>query len=158
MEIDLSLLHNKTEDSIDISGEYILPSSYYENSDIIKVLPVTIKGEIIEKTNEEGELDDYLDGMIEGSMILSDSISLEEVNYPFSIHFADFLEKNTYLNENILDIFEFLWENILLEVPLHYSVVEDLKKFQGDGWKLIHEDEIESNQPFRDLLKDVEKE
>ena len=96
--------------------------------------------------------------MIEGSMILQDSISLEEVNYPFSIHFADFLEKNTYLNENILDIFEFLWENILLEVPLHYSVVEDLKKFQGDGWKLIHEDEIESNQPFRDLLKDVEKE
>ena len=63
-----------------------------------------------------------------------------------------------YLKQNILDIFEFLWENILLEVPLHYTKVKDLHKFRGDGWKLIHEDEIKNDNPFHDLLKDIEKE
>jgi len=56
-------------------------------------------------------------------------------------------------------IFQFLWENIFLEVPLQFTKVEDLSKFHGDGWKLISEDELRNaNNPFNDLLKDIEKE
>lgn len=158
MKIDLCLLHSNSQEFVDISGEYIIPFSYYEKSDVIKINPVNVLGKIYKKENEKGVFSDYLEGSIEGSMIIPDSISLEEVNYYFSFDFDDFLEKNTYFDENTLDIFEFLWENILLEVPLYYSEVDDSKEFHGDGWKLIHEDEVEVNNPFRDLLKDVEKE
>ena len=92
-------------------------------------------------------------------MILLDSISLEEVEYPFQVEYDDILEENCKKYENLLDIFTFLWENIVLEVPLRFTKVEDLSKFHGDGWKLMSEDEhrYQSN-PFSELLKDYDKE
>ena len=88
-------------------------------------------------------------------MIINDSISLEEINYPYSIEYDDYLEDNCKKNENILDIFQFLWENIVLEVPLQFTKVSDLSKYHGDGWKLISEDDLEKrNNPFNDLLKE----
>ncbi len=158
MKIDLSALQNQSKDYIDISGEYQLDSSYYEKSEIIDLKPVIVRGKIIQKENEFNSLDEYMECHIQGSMIILDSISLEEIEYPFEIEYDDFIEKNTYFSENILDIFEFLWENILLEVPLHYTKVEDLHNFHGDGWKLIQENEVRKNNPFSDLLKDFEKE
>ena len=92
-------------------------------------------------------------------MILPDSISLEEVEYPFEISYDDYLPENCIKNEIILDIFAFLWENTVLEVPLQFTKVSDLSKFQGDGWRLIREEDRElENNPFRDLLKDFEEE
>ena len=92
-------------------------------------------------------------------MTISDSISLEEVSYPFEAEYDDFLPENDRKNENTLDIFEFLWENTVLEVPLQFTKVRDLSKFHGDGWRLIREEEHEKeNNPFRDLLKDFEEE
>lgn len=158
MNLDLSPLHTQYLDSIEIDDCYHIDHSYYQNSDIIRLSPIKVKGTITERENENGLFEDYMECVIQGKMILLDSISLDEIEYPFSIDFSDFLEKNNYLHENILDIFEFLWENILLEVPLYYSEVEDYNQFHGDGWRLIHENEINSYNPFRDLLKDVEKE
>ena len=90
---------------------------------------------------------------IEGNMVIEDSISLEPVEYPFSIKYDDIIEENCKKNENTLDIFSFLWENIVLEVPLQFTKVKDFSKFQGDGWKLVSENELtESNNPFRELL------
>ena len=55
--------------------------------------------------------------------------------------------------------FQFLCENIVLEIPLQFTKVKDLSKFHGDGWKLIREDELtNSNNPFSDLLKDFKEE
>ena len=45
----------------------------------------------------------------------------------------EFLENN----QNSIDILEILWQNIVLEIPLKYTEVEDLSKYQGDGWKVI---------------------
>ena len=157
MKIDLTKLHNNIEDSINISGKYEIDSSYYQSSDIIKLSSIDVVGEIIEKESDFGT-NDYITCKISGNMILLDSVSMEEVSYPFSIEYDDFIEENCLLDENILDIFEFLWENILLEVPLHYTKVKDIHEFHGDGWKLIREDEVRNNNPFYDLLKDVEKE
>ena len=50
-----------------------------------------------------------------------------------------------------LDIFEIVWENIVLEVPLR--VVKEDASFisEGNGWSLIDEDELKSNSPFSEL-------
>lgn len=159
MEIDLSLLQSGTVPYIDISGEYNIDSSYYENSDVIGLDKINVKGKITRKENDDFELDNYIECSISGDMIINDSISLEKVNYPFSIDYDDFIEENCIKNKNILDIFLFIWENIVLEVPLQFTKVEDLSKFHGDGWKLISEDELKfNNSPFSNLLKDFEEE
>ena len=159
MEIDLGALHRGEISSFDISGEYILPEEFYQNTDIIRLSPLKVEGNIIQKENEDFELEDYAICNIKGEMILPDSISLEEVCYPFDISYDDFLSENCIKNENILDIFTFLWENTVLEVPLQFTKVSDLSKFQGDGWRLIREEDRElENNPFCDLLKDFEEE
>ncbi len=159
MEINLALLHSNTIDEIDITNSYTLDSMYYKNTDIIHLNPINVKGKIYRKENEVGDLVDFIECSINGVMILSDSISLEEVNFPFEIEYNDEIEENCKKNENTLDIFCFLWENIVLEVPLQFTKVEDLSKFHGDGWKLISEDELKNNNnPFSDLLNDFEKE
>ena len=92
-------------------------------------------------------------------MIIGDSVTLEDVSYPFTITYDDFLPENSLKSENILDIFEFLWENIVLEVPLQFTKVRDLSKFHGDGWKLIsEEDRNHEANPFSELLKEFDKE
>ena len=96
---------------------------------------------------------------ISGEMIILDSISLEDVVYPFTIEYDDYIFENSLKNENTLDILGFLWENIVLEVPLQFTKVSDLSKFHGDGWKLISEEELKLDKnPFNELLKDFEKE
>ena len=102
---------------------------------------------------------DYVKCTIEGVMILRDSISLEPVEYPFKIDFDDFLEENCKNNQNSLDIFTFLWENIVLELPLQFTKVDDYSKYSGDGWKLVSEEELQNkNNPFKELLNDFDKE
>ena len=53
-----------------------------------------------------------------------------------------------------------MWENIVLEIPIRYSEVTNYEKYRGDGWKVISEDEVKetTNNPFKDLLKEIEKE
>ena len=159
MNIDLNSLHQSQVDRIDITGTYEIPSTYYESSEIKGLSPLTVEGFITRRENDDLELEDYIECTITGEMIIEDSISLEEVPYPFSIEYDDFLLENNEKNENILDIFAFLWENTVLEVPLQFTKVRDLSKFQGDGWKVIHEEDLQKeNNPFNDLLKDFEEE
>ena len=47
---------------------------------------------------------------------------------------------------------DILWQNIILEIPLKFTNVEDYSKFQGEGWKLVSEDELKvENNPFNEL-------
>lgn len=159
MEIDLSLLHSNTVDEIDISNTYEIAAKYYENSDILNLANVKVKGKVYLDEGDNRELTDYVDCQIDGEMVIQDSISLEEISYPFSIKYDDILEESCKKCENILDIFQFLWENIVLEVPLQFTKVKDLSKFHGDGWKLVSEEELtKGDNPFSDLLKDFEEE
>ena len=158
MYIDLTKLHTSEIDKIDISGTYQLPEEY-KTEEIIKVNPLTISGIVERKEDADNELDDYINCSIKGSIILIDSISLENVEYEINIKYDDFIEQNWKNSENILDIFEFLWENTVLEVPLRFTKVKDLSKFHGDGWKLISEEERnQTSNPFNDLLKEMERE
>ena len=159
MDIDLSLLHSNTVPEIKLDNTYKMDNSYYKDTDIKNLSDIKVKGSIIRKENQDNELSDYIECTIEGEMIIPDSISLEDVNYPFTIEYNDFIYNNHLKSENILDILAFLWENIVLEVPLQFTKVSDLSKFHGDGWKLVSEDELKKdNNPFSELLKDFEKE
>lgn len=154
MDIDLSLLYSNAKDKIDISNTYSIPKEYITNNQVISLDNINVKGAI---TKEEDEL--YVKMQVEGVMILEDSISLEPVEYPFSLEYDDILEENCKKSENILDIFQFLWENIVLEVPLQFTKVEDLSKYQGDGWRLISEDElVKEANPFKEILDKENKE
>ena len=109
MEINLTSLHNNIVNEISIDNTYTLDKSYYENTDIIDLKEIKIKGIITRKENEDFELDDFIECNISGIMIIPDSISLEEVEYPYNIEYSDFLGENTKKSENTLDILEFLW-------------------------------------------------
>ena len=161
MNIDLSLLHSNTVEEIDISNEYDIPKEYYKDSSVLELKNIKVRGKITYETSEDDYdvQEDYIKCSIEGKLIIEDSISLEPIDYDFSIEYDDFIEENCKSNENSLDIFAFLWENIVLEVPLQYTKVRDLNNFHGDGWRLISEDElVNTNNPFKDLLNEFEKE
>ncbi len=152
MDINLSKLNINNE--IDITGIYNIPKSYFEKSEVLELNNINVKGKIYIEDEEE-----CIKCIIEGEMIIPDTISLEKINYPFKIEYDDIISKTSKKSENTLDIFEFLWENIVLEVPLQFTKVDDLSKFHGDGWKLISEDSlIQENNPFNELLNDYDKE
>lgn len=154
MNIDLTNLHSGTVEEEIIDDLFEIPKEYYENTDIRSLDKVKVKGKVVQKEDE-----DYINVRINGKMIVPDSISLKDLEYPFEIEYDDYLDKKYLKNENLLDIYEFLWENIVLEIPLHLTEVEDYSNFKGDGWKLISEDDLKlNNNPFSDLLKDMEKE
>lgn len=149
MEIDLNF-----NDSYKLDEIVSVPSTYYENSGVKKLDNIKVLGKLY--YDPEDNL--YASVSIDGTMILNDDISLEEVEYPFSIEYDDILEENLKNNENTLDLFEFLWENIVLEVPLKFTKVTNLSEFHGDGWKLISEEEsILKSNPFSQLLENFDK-
>lgn len=161
MNIDLSLLHSKTKDKISIDGIYNLPKDYFrENRQLLKADNISVTGYVYQDSSLDEEETDYIKADIKATLILEDSISLEPVEYDISIEYDDILEENCKKCENRLDIFQFLWENIVLEIPLQFTRVKDLSKFHGDGWRLISEDELEKtkNNPFSELLKDYKEE
>lgn len=152
--MDLSSLHSMVVPNISIHDKFSFDEELYHHPDILKLSEVLVDGDIVVK-----DFKDAFVGVIKGSMVLADSISLEEVSYPFEIDFDDYLPENYIKNENTLDIFGFLWENIVLEVPLRFTKVQDLSKYHGDGWRIIREDERRNeNNPFLKLLNDYEEE
>lgn len=141
-----------TKNSISLDGAYQIDKSYYENSPIISLDNVTVKG----KVQKENDDDIYIDIMASSKMCIEDSITLEAIWYPFSFQIKENINEIIEKNENTLDIIEFLWQNIVLEVPLRYTTVKDYSKYHGDGWKLVSEEEL-SNNPFSALLKDKDR-
>ena len=137
-----------------INDTIIIPKSYYENSGVLDIKNLQVNGRFYYDSENElwGDFD------IDGILIIKDSISDEDVEYPISIKYSDILDETLKKDENTLDLFEFLWENIVLEIPLKFTKVTNLSEFHGDGWKLIsEEDRISSSNPFNDLLKNFDK-
>ena len=161
MNIDLTALHSHVVDKVDITNIYTIPEDYFGTTGVKKLEDIKVDGYVYLSPSED-DIEEEVDSInckIEGNMIIEDSISLEPVQYPFSINYDDIIEENCKKNENTLDIFSFLWDNIVLEVPLQFTKVEDFSKFRGDGWKLVSENELtENNNPFSELLDKMKEE
>ncbi len=148
MEIDLTKLNQNIEKFLKLDEDITFPNEVFLESEIVDIQKAHIRGQV---TLDE-ERDVQLNGMFTGEMILKDSISLEDINYPFSIEIDEKIEKSEENLENTLDILDILWQNIVLEVPLRFTNVKDYSKFQGEGWRLLSEEETKtSNNPFEEL-------
>lgn len=139
MNIDLS----KIRDSLIIEDNYEFGEEYFKNTDIRALPKVSFSGKI--SYNYENDL--ILSGVCEGVMILPDTLTLDDIEYPFSFEIDTIIsENNEEIKEyyekmkNSLDIMGILWQNIVLEVPMRITntSIEEINS-SGDGWELVNE-------------------
>lgn len=155
MKVNLNTLNKAyiIEDYVEI------PEYFYENTDILKLDPVYVSGKIDYNITDEIEIDLN----VKGKMYLSDAITLDEIEYPFLFNINETVEElglevqeSLKKSQNILDIIEILWENIILEVPISVTKAQNTQ-LKGDGWELNGEeleDEIDPRlQKLNDLFK-----
>ena len=152
MIINLDELNYKKQITLDYKVEKD------ENLDkrILDLKNAQVSGKIYEDSNS----DIWLDCEFTGEMIINDSITLDSVPYKFTIQInedLDDLEEN-YLNcyensQNTLDLKTILWQNIVLEVPISYSLKKDAN-LKGNGWELLNEESKEKEIDPR--LKELE--
>lgn len=137
-----------------IKEEFIFPSSY-THTDIKGLDDIFVEG-VISKDDYD---DIHINLNVSGKMLVEDSIDLKDVLYSFKCEIDEVLEENEKNSNKTIDITDILWQNIILEVPLRYTEVTDFSKFQGDGWKLVSEEERRiSNNPFKALIDNKEEE
>lgn len=148
MNIDITMLNRRMKNTIDIDSEVIIPNDRFSNTEILDLKNLKLQGSIVRNSSDIITLKADLSGI----MVLEDSISLEPIDHQFSCQIEEEFEENDENLENILDITDILWQNIVLEVPLKLTNVEDFNEYQGDGWKLVSEDSIKNtNNPFSEL-------
>ena len=155
MTIDLFnlVVNNKT---INIDSDIIIPNEYLENSGIRRLNNIHFKGNIKKLVDDTYSLE----GVLSGTMILADDITLEDYEYNFTSEIEENIEKTSINLQKTLDITDILWQNILIEVPS--KVVNDKNKnikLEGNGWRLISEDDLNSkNNPLSELEDLLRKE
>ena len=148
MKLDLTKLNSGLVNSIDIHEIIQIPEELYQKNSIIELKNIKLDGKVYKNSVDIVTLQ----GVISGIMTLEDSINLEPIDHAFSCEIDEELQEFEEKLENTLDITDILWQNIMLEVPLKISHVEDFNEYQGDGWKLVSEDSIRNtNNPFNEL-------
>lgn len=159
MNIDLTPLLSGYKDFIVIDETCVFCEEQLKGSTLLSLNDVKVTGKIYL------EHDTFrMNAVIEGTMILPCSVTLEAVEYPFHIQIDENLEewvgefeKKYKKCQNSIDILPIIWENILMEIPM--KVVSEKAKdihLEGDGWRLITDGEDVKNSPFEklnDLIK-----
>jgi len=156
MIIDITKLKSSIVDKIELDEKIELDLS---NTEIIELKDARIKGNI-----SRDDISYYISAVISGTMVLPCSITLKPVDVPFSTEISGNIEEmleeteeNVKKNEFTIDILPIIWENILMEIPMKV-VSDDISdaKLEGDGWKVIDEEEPSLNpelQKLKDLFK-----
>ena len=136
---------NKITDKGYNINDYIEYDDYPKNiiKDISKVL---VNGRLVYSSADEL----MFMGNISGTMKLIDANNGELIDYPFESEIDDVIT-DEYINEKSLDLKEFLWQNIVLEVPIRVSN-SNLESQNGDGWGLYNED-YKKDDPRLDAFK-----
>ena len=132
-------------EKIDINEEIEIPESFLENTDIVSLSKIKTIGNISFDINS-----DYLIKLdISGTMNLHDSVTFDIIPYDFSVNIEETLEKS----EKTLDLIEFLWHYIVLEVPLRFTNSEE-KRIENENYRVISEEEYsKKNNPFKDFFE-----
>ena len=146
--IDLIEINNGLVDEIKINDKYDLSEYLDASSNIFDIKKVKVVGSI---NKIQDELNIKI--KINSEILIEDSISLDKVWYPIDIEIDEKIDEFIEKNEKSLDIINFLWQNIVMEVPLRYTEVENYSKYKGDGWKLVSDEELQNNNPFSKLLE-----
>ena len=132
-------------DKIDIDEEVEIPNDYLENTDIVSLSKIKTIGNI--KYDAE---DNYLINLdVSGTMQLHDSVTFDIIPYDFKIEIEETLENST----KTLDLIEFLWHYIVLEVPLRFTNSET-NYVENENYRVISEEEYsKKNNPFKDFFE-----
>ena len=154
MFINLNTINEK---GIIIDQNIEFDESYYNKTIIKGIKDAYVQGKIYYSTTREV----LFEGNIKGNMLLVDSNTGEIVSYPFESEINEILAEDKKFSENLrtneqnsLDLKELLWQNIVLEVPLSFSVLDKPTITKGEGWELKSDDDIDPRlQGFKDLLK-----
>lgn len=153
MEIDLTKLTKPYEINSDIK----IDVNNYSNHNIQALNNIHIEGIIFFNASELLKVDLTLTG----EMILKDSVTLEDINYPLNIKIDEeydinepYFEEYYKKNQNTLDIMAILWENIVLEVPMRLTNSHDIS-LSGEGWSMgnSHKKEDNIDPRLADLAK-----
>ena len=121
MNIDLTELITNTKEEILIDIDINYDKNKAKDTNIRNLINTTFNGEITKLYDGEFQIT----GNITGIMILPDDITLEDTEYKFNSYIEEKFKENdlNYDNnlkiiQNKLDISDFLWQNILVEIPM----------------------------------------
>ena len=141
----IDLLKLNYSDQIIVNEEIEIPQSYYENTDIVSLSKIKVMGKI----TLDQEMNYFIELSADGIMQLHDAITYEIIPYPFSVNIEETLENSL----KTLDLIEFLWHYIVLEVPLRFTNSE-VSTVETDTYRVISEEEYsKKNNPFKDFFE-----
>ena len=144
MQINLSDL--AYQDKIEINEKISYDESYIKNTDILKLDDVLVSGKIY----KDYENNNAINLEVEGTMYITDAITSDSVPYDFTIEIEENLENSL----KTLDLIEFLWHYIVLEIPIRYTT-SDTQVLKDKYQDIYAEEEIrEVNNPFKDFFKE----
>ena len=159
MNIDITRLKSGIDHQIQIDEEISFDQEKLKNTDILSLDNVKVFGSVF--SNHSNSYD--IDLSVSGIMILPSSLTLKPVEHLFEIKIEGNVEELlAEMNEtskkiqNTIDILPIIWENILMEIPMRIVSDESEKPLEGEGWRLITEQEGNVNpelQKLKDLLK-----
>ena len=144
MEINLQELNYKNEIKVDEVLSY--SSEFLKDTEIIRLDNVKISGTL----TTDIEFNCLVNFKVSGVMIIHDAVTYDEVPYEFAID----IEENLGNSLKSLDLIEFLWHYIVLEIPIRYTT-GDTKDLKDKYDSVYSEEEIrEVNNPFKDFFKE----
>ena len=144
--MNINLTDLSYQDKIKIDEIISYDKEYLKNSDIKSLDNVKVNGEIF----KDYENNTAVNLKVEGVMMIVDAITGEDVPYEFSIEIEENLENSL----KTLDLIEFLWHYIVLEIPIRYTT-SDTKVLKDKYKDIYDEEEIhEVNNPFKDFFEE----
>ena len=148
MQIDITKLLSNYAYSIDIKSDVKIPEELIKDVRVVELKELEFNG----KSSLDEDDNVLVTGKIKGKMLLRDDLTLEEVEYPLDVEVEEIFENK----QNILDITDVLWQNILVEIPSKVRKTDEDITLEGDGWRVISEEKFneernKANNPFSNL-------
>jgi uncharacterized metal-binding protein YceD (DUF177 family) len=140
----IDLLKLNYLDKIEINEDVEITKDYLENTDIVSLSKIKTVGSITFDPE-----DNYLVKLeISGTMDLHDSLTYDIIPYGFKVNIEETLENSM----KTLDLIEFLWHYIVLEVPLRFTNSKE-NYVENENYRVISEEEYsKKNNPFKEFF------
>ncbi len=151
MNIDIRRLKSNVDSFIEVDEDVKIDKKLLEENNIIDIKDMKVTGTI---SNDYEEY--YLNLSIKGTLVLPCSITLNPTDYPIDVKIEgnsqelyEEIKEFCQNDENTLDIFPIIWENILMEIPIR--VVSNGAELKDGGNYKVITDDTPSSSPFDKL-------